>query len=367
MNLVFLSEFLQPFLVSFGIAFMTTWLVVRLGGKLKIIDDPATHKHPKVTHDKPVPRGGGIPVYLALLAGSVIFLPFNKRAFGLMAGLTILLITGWLDDRYEEKVSPYVRLVINGLAAACVIGAGIGIAYITNPLGGVLRLDQPQTCFWFWGAGHCIWWLSDVFALVWLVWMQNILGWSSGVDGQLPGFVMVAAVTIAVMGSRITGDASQIPVIVLAALTAGAYAGFLPWNWFPQKIMPGYGGKSMAGFLLGVLAILSGAKVGTMLIVLGMPFVDAVMVIVKRLKEGRSPFQGGREHFHHLLLDLGWKKEKIARFYLGVSLVLAVLALQLKAEAKYFTMTTVILVLAGGIWWLRELLISSKRPDPDSG
>jgi UDP-GlcNAc:undecaprenyl-phosphate GlcNAc-1-phosphate transferase len=253
------------------------------------------------------------------------------------------------------------------LAAACVIGAGIGIAYITNPLGGIIHLDQPQTCFWLFGSGHCIWWLSDMFALLWLVWMQNIIGWSSGVDGQLPGFVIVAAVTIAIMGARAAGDTNQVPAVILAALTAGAFAGFLPWNWYPQKIMPGYGGKSMAGLLLGVLAILSVARVGTMLLVLGIPFVDAIMVIVKRIREGRSPVWGGREHFHHTLLDLGWNRQKIAGFYLLVSVGLAVLALQLKAGAKYFTMATVILVASGGIWWLRELLTSSKQPGPGNG
>lgn len=363
----FLAEFLPPFILSLGVAYTSSGVVVKLGKRLKIIDDPKTHKHPKVTHDKPVPRGGGIPIFLAIIIGMVVYFPFNKRVVGLIGAMTFLAITGWLDDRFEEKVSPYVRLLINGVAALCVIGAGIGIAYITNPLGGVVSLDQPQTCFWLWGSGHCIWWLSDLFALVWLVWMQNIIGWSSGVDGQLPGFVIVAATTVAIMGASVAGDNSQVPLIILAALTAGAYAGFLPWNWFPQKIMPGYGGKSMAGFLLGVLAILSGAKVGTMLIVLGIPFVDAALVITKRLREKRSPFWGGWDHFHHVLLDLKWSKQKIAKFYLATSTLFAVLALQLKAEAKYFTMATVILVVGGGIWWLRELLITSKQQGPDNG
>jgi len=367
MSLNFFLVFIQPFVLSFVVAYAITWWVVRYGKRLKIIDDPATHKHPKVTHERPVPRGGGLPVYLSIIIGVAIFLLFDKKAIGIAAAMTILLVVGWLDDRYEEKISPFLRLITNGLAALCVIGAGVGISYISNPLGGVIHLDQPQTCFWLFGGTHCIWWLSDLFAFFWLVWMQNIVGWSSGVDGQLPGFVVVAAVTIAIMGVGVSNDASQIPAVILAALTAGAYAGFWLWNWYPQKIMPGYGGKSMAGFLLGVLAILSVARVGTMLLVLGIPFVDAVAVIIKRLKEGRSPVWGGREHFHHTLLDLGWSRQRIAVLYLLISIGLAILALQLKAGAKYFTMATVILVAYGGIWWLRELLNTSKRQGPDNG
>ncbi|NTW43452.1 MAG: hypothetical protein HGB14_03220, partial [Anaerolineaceae bacterium] len=119
---------------------------------------------------------------------------------------------------------------------------------------------------------------------------------------------------LALLGMRSGLDDAQITVVILAGLCAGAYAGFLPWNWWPQKIMPGYGGKSLAGFILGVLAILSGAKVGTMALVLGIPFVDAVLVIIKRIREGRSPVWGGREHLHHYLLDRGWGKRRIAFF-----------------------------------------------------
>jgi UDP-GlcNAc:undecaprenyl-phosphate GlcNAc-1-phosphate transferase len=349
------------------VAFIVSGGVVKAGQGLRILDDPKKHKHPKVVHEQPVPRGGGIPIFVALMVGGGLFLPGNTKTLGILGAAAMLAAIGFLDDRYEEAISPYVRLIINALAALSVIGVGIGIAYITNPWGGILRLDAPRICFWLWGSQHCIWLLSDLFALVWLVWMQNIVGWSSGVDGQLPGFVVVAAVTIAILGLRSGGDSSQIEVVVLAGLIAGAYAGFLPWNWYPQKIMPGYGGKSLAGFLLGLLAILSGAKVGAMLMVLAIPFIDAALVVIKRIREGRSPVWGGREHLHHLLLDRGWGKRRIAIFYWGMSVMLAILALQLKANLKYFTMATVALVVTGGIWWLQNWSIYSKQPGQDSG
>jgi UDP-GlcNAc:undecaprenyl-phosphate/decaprenyl-phosphate GlcNAc-1-phosphate transferase len=357
--------FWQPAIIAFLTSIIVSGLVVKWGGKLGIVDDPAKHKLPKVVHSKPVPRGGGIPIFAALIAGS-LFLPQTTKTIGIVSGAILLTIIGFLDDRFEEKISPYIRLLVNVIAALCVIGVGIGIAYITNPLGGIIRLDLPQMCFNLWGSSHCVWLLSDLFALVWLVWMQNIVGWSSGVDGQLSGFVIVAAVTLAILGMRFGGE-TQSEVIILAGIIAGAYAGFLPWNWYPQKIMPGYGGKSLAGFLLGILAITSGAKVGAMFLVLSIPFIDALMVICKRIREGRSPVWGGREHLHHLLLDLGWSKRKIAFFYWGISVLFAIAALQLKATAKYFTMTTAILIVAGIIWWLQNWSIYSKRRGPDSG
>lgn len=350
-----------------GVSWVVSALVVKYGHKLKIVDDPKLHKLTKVVHDQPVPRGGGWPIFAALLVGTAIFLSGYARVWAVVAAAAVLAVVGFLDDRFAETISPYVRLGVNLVAALIVVGAGVGIAYINNPLGGIIHLDQPQYCTWLGGETRCIWILADVFALIWLVGMQNIVGWSSGVDGQLPGFVVIAAIAMGLLGLRFAADPSQVPVIILAGITAGAYLGFLPWNWYPQKIMPGYGGKSLAGFLLGVLAILSVAKVGALLMVLGLPVIDAALVIVKRIREGRSPVWGGYEHFHHYLLDHGWGKRRIALLYWSVSAALAVLALRLNSSSKYFTMMAVLLIIGGLIWWLHHFSILSKQPDPDNG
>lgn len=337
-------------------------LVVRYFPKWGLVDDPEKHRHPKVIHERAVPRGGGVVIWAAVMVGALGFLPLDKRLAGILLGTTILMGVGIVDDIWQEKFSPYVRLGFNILAAMLVIGAGVGIAYITNPWGGVIWLDWPRYCW----EGHCVWLLADLFALIWLVWTQNVVGWSSGVDGQLPGFVIIAAVTMGVLAARFN-DPSQMPVITLAAIVAGAYAGFLLWNWYPQKIMPGYGGKSLAGYLLGVLAILSSAKVGALLLVLGVPFVDAAWVIIKRLREGRSPVWGGYEHLHHFLLSMGWGRRRIAIFYWLISGTMAMAAVRLKAEWKWFTMATAGLVISGIIAWLHYFSTFSKRLGRDSG
>ncbi len=363
MNNFFTSPLILAAIISLGV----TPIIVLLGKWLKIIDDPRSHRHPKVVHTQPVPRGGGIPIFIALVIVSALYLPLtSQRVWGVILGSALLVIVGYLDDRFEERISPYLRLGVNILAALLVIGSGISIPYVNNPLGGVLHLNQPQICFQLAGV-HCIWILADLAALFWLVAMQNIVGWSSGVDGQLSGFVVVAAATMGIISLRFGTDLNQIPALILAGITTGAFLGFLPWNWFPQKIMPGYGGKSLAGFLLGVLAIISGAKVGAMILVLGIPVIDAVLVITKRLREGRSPVWGGHEHLHHLLLSRGWGKRRIALLYLIVSIILAIFALKLNSGSKYFTMAAVALVFGGAILWLQHWSISSKQPGPDNG
>jgi UDP-GlcNAc:undecaprenyl-phosphate GlcNAc-1-phosphate transferase len=340
-----------PGLVALVLGFVLTPLVIKLAWKLKIVDDPAKHKEAKVIHTYPVPRAGGLALFAAILISSLIFLPFDKHLRGILAGGLLLTIVGIFDDKYN--LNPYLRILAGFLAAGAPIIAGIGIAFISNPASGIIDLSQPQINFNFLGEARSIWVLSDAFALVWIVFVMNMLNMGAkGVDGQLPGVVVVAAATIAALSLKFSADIAQWPVIILAAVTAGAYLGFLPWNFYPQKIMPGYGGSTLAGYLLAVLAILSTTKVGTLMVVLGIPFIDTGYTIVRRILSGKSPVWGDTGHLHHRLLAIGWGKRRVAVFYWLISALLGVLALYLNTSSKLYTMVSVAILLGGLILWL---------------
>jgi UDP-GlcNAc:undecaprenyl-phosphate GlcNAc-1-phosphate transferase len=365
MNLPFLTYAL-PFLIPALISFFSTPFLILLFKRWGLIDDPRKHKHPKVIHTYPVPRGGGLPIFLGLLS-SLFFLPLDKHLRGILLGATVALLVGLLDDKLEEKIHPLWRLLSNFLAAGLVVGAGIGIAFINNPFGGIIPLDQPRFCFNFLGQPHCIWLLADLLAVLWIAWTMNFVGWSGGVEGQLPGIVVIAGLTIAGLSLKFSADITQWPVIILALVTAGTYLGFLVWNFYPQKIMPGYGGKTLAGFMLAVLSILATAKINTLMLVLALPLIDASFLMVKRLLSGHSPIWGGREHLHHRLLALQWGKRRIALFYWLFTAILGFLALNLNTQQKFYTMFMLIIVFLAGILWLRYLSASLKPPDRDSG
>lgn len=350
--------FLFPWLVATLVSFLVTPLVIKFAGRLGIIDDPKRTKHPKVIHTVPTPRGGGIPIFLALLTVSLIFLPIDKHLIGILVGALILVIMGVLDDKYN--LNPYLRLALGALAAAAPIAAGIGIAFITNPLGGTFDLSQPQITFNLFGT-HTIWLISDLFGIFWITFLMNMLNMGAkGVDGQLSGVTVIAALAIALLSIKFSADITQWPVIILAAITAGAYLGFLPWHAFPQKIMPGYGGSTLAGYLLGVLSILATAKVGVLLVVLGVPLIDTGYVIVNRIRHGKSPVWGDRGHLHHRLLDAGFTKGQVALFYWGITAILGIIALNLNTGAKIYTIVGIAIFLGGLILWLTYRSKSKK-------
>ncbi len=327
------------------------------------LDDPKTQSHPKVVHHYPVPRGGGVAIFLSILITSLIFLPLDKHLGGILLGALVLTIMGIADDVYN--LNPYWRLGIGFLAAAIVVGVGIGVPYISNPFkaGAVISLAEPQIPFYLLGKVRTVWLWADILALIWIVGTMNFVNWAKGLDGQLPGIVVVAAIIIGLLSGRFMDDVTQWPVMVLAFILAGAYLGFLPWNFYPQKIMPGYGGGILAGYFLAVLAILSGAKVATAILVLGMPMIDAIYSILRRILQGKSPVWGDRGHLHHKLMDLGWGKRRIAIVYWLISIILGGLALQLNSQGKMYTILVLGILIGGVLLWLNTATYFLKKPD----
>src|SRR3989339_1969157 len=335
MNLVTTLAFI-PGLVAFIITILATPLVIKLAHKLKVVDDPKINKHVKVIHKYPVPRMGGLATFFAILVTSLIFLPPDKHLVGILIGGTLITLIGILDDKYN--LNPYLRLLLGLFAALAPIAAGIGISFISNPAGGIINLPLI---------------LSDLFGLFWIIFIMNMLNMGAkGIDGQLPGVVVISAITIAAMSLKFSADITQWPIITLAAILAGAYLGFLPWNFYPQKIMPGYGGSTLAGYILAILTILSTTKVGILMVVLGVPLIDTGYVIVRRIFSGKSPVWGDRGHLHHRLLDIGWGKRRIAVSYWAITAFLGFIALNLNTTSKLYTMVGITIVLGGLILWL---------------
>lgn len=348
--------FIWPFLLSLAIASTVTPIVIYLAKKFGFVDDPKKHKHPAIIHSKIIPRAGGIPLYLAIIIPILFFVDLNRQITGLIVGATVAVVVGTIDDKYD--ISPIVRLISNFIVAAIVVFAGIGIGSVTNPLGGIIRLDQLQLNLNFWGY-NIILLLADFLALVWIVWVMNMLNWSKGVDGQMPGIVIISALVIALVSLKFLPiDPSQETVAKIAIILAGATTGFLIFNFYPAKIFPGYG-ATILGFFLATLAILSSGKVATAVLVLAVPMIDGVFTLARRIASKKSPFVGDRSHLHHLLLNIGWSQRKIALFYWTFCVILGALALNLKSVEKLFVVVSLFIIIGGGIIWLN--LIGRKE------
>lgn len=349
-----MTDFVIILLITAFLTFSITPLVIQFAWKFGLVDDPKHRYHPAHTHKGIIPRAGGLALFIGIAISILWFIPITSQILGILIGGFILMSVGLLDDKMD--INPYIRLGTNILVATLVVATGSSIPFITNPLsGGVLHLTQ-----WFG--------LPQLLAVIWIVWTMNIIGWSAGVDGQMPGYVAISAFVLGLLSLRYSiSDPNQIWVTLLAFIIAGGYAGFLPWNFFPQRIMPGYGGKTLAGYFLALLGILSFAKLGTALLVLGIPMLDAILTLIRRIGAGSSPVWADRSHLHHRLLDLGWSKPKIALFYWSVSAILGLVSLTVTSTLKVFTFIAVAVALTMFIVWVSFFTQFSKRHDHDSG
>jgi UDP-GlcNAc:undecaprenyl-phosphate/decaprenyl-phosphate GlcNAc-1-phosphate transferase len=349
------------FFFSALLATLITPAIIFLYKKRKWLDDPTVSTHKKVTHEIAVPRGGGVVIFLSIILPIALFLKIDSYLLAILFGALLLTIVGFIDDLYD--IHPIIRLSTGIIAALVVVGSGIGIAYVSNPFGpGVIHLDLPQLTFMFAGEVRHIWILADLFALVFILWNMNIVNWSKGVDGQMPGFVSLALLFVGLLSTQFAGDPTQFNTANLSFIVAGAFAGFLVWNWYPQKIMPGYGAGSLAGYFLSIVAILSGAKVATLLMVLSIPTADALFTIARRIIAGKSPLWGDRGHLHHKLLDeFSWSKRKIALFYWITTIIMGVLSLYLDTVGKILAICAVFSIVFGVLFYAKIKSLQRKN------
>ncbi len=353
------SEFFLPGVVAFILTFMATPVVIMLAKHFGMMDDPKTHKHPAIVHTKPTPRGGGVAIAVGIIVASALFIPFSKILFMLLLAGAVAVAVGVLDDKYD--LSPYLRFLSNFWVAGLASLGGITVLFVTNPLStSVLSFTNLQIPFGLFGKDTIIL-LADAIAVVWIVWTMNMLNWSTGVNGQMPGIAAISAVTIGILSLRFSSlDEANLMTAKLSFITAGAALGFLPFNFPKARIFPGYGGTIM-GFMLAALAILSGAKVATALLVMGVPMIDAIFTIVRRISTGHSPFRGDRGHFHHLLLKRGLRDWQIALVYWAFSLFLGFVALTLSSKEKFYALLALTIVVVGGLLWLSLFTDRDKK------
>lgn len=353
-----------PFVVSLLITAALTPLFIVINKKIGLVDDPKRKNHPGIIHTRPIPRGGGLPLLFGVFLTGLLFLPQNPTITAIFLAAFLALAVGVIDDvlnARSKELSPYLRFGINIITAIIVVASGISIKFITNPFGGILQLDAivfylPFLPFQFL--------LSDVISVVWLVWVMNMLNWSKGVDGQMPGIVAISAIVIGILSLKLTTPTMSDSLDAkLSFIIAGSAIGFLIYNFHPAKIFPGYGATSIY-FLLGVVSILSSAKLATAILVMGVPLVDFIFTIIRRIMNKQSPFKGDRKHLHHLLLTLGYSQKQIALFYWIISAILGIISLTLSSTSKLFAMVMLAIIVGGGLLFLHAVTKNTNDTIP---
>jgi UDP-GlcNAc:undecaprenyl-phosphate GlcNAc-1-phosphate transferase len=188
-----------------------------------------------------------------------------------------------------------------------------------------------------------------LFTWFWIVWMMNTVNFIDGVDGLATGVTAITGLFITIICITL----QQYSIAVLAAIFTGAVLGFLPHNWNPAKIFMGDTGSQFLGLCLAVLSVIGGAKVALALMVLGIPILDVVIVIISRIRRGRSVAQHDTtSHLHYRLLAAGLTARQICYIFYGLTLLFGILALEFERAYKLIGLGLVILTMGALIIWI---------------
>lgn len=343
-------NYIFAFLIAFVLGLVLTYLVAKIAVKKNIVDRPETHPERKI-QKAPVPLLGGLAIFFAFFLTVFIFknqivtdyiLP--KYLWGLLIGSFVLMVGGFLDDKYDWSAKKQIIWPV--LAVVIAIGAGIGVKYITNPLGGVIWLDSLKfRIITLGGTPYYLTLFADLFAFVWLLGMMYTTKFLDGLDGLVSGITVIGSVVIFFMS--LTNDVNQPATALMSIIFGGAAAGFLVFNFYPAKIFLGEGGSLFCGFGLGILSIISGGKIATALLIMGIPILDVIWVIVRRVVlEKKSPFKtADKKHLHFRLLDVGFSHRGAVLFLYALTVIFGFTTLFFKGFGKLISLSVLVFVM----------------------
>ncbi len=295
----FLSSFFTPFAIGFGRRF-------------GIIDKPKDEQGREKVHKVPIPRTGGLAIYLSLFIVFLVLGNFSKQMIGLIVGASVIFFGMSMDDKFHLSVSK--KFLIQFIAALVVVSFGIKFDFITNPF------THKIVYLKWWGA---------IFTLIWIVGITNALNFIDGLDGLASGVAAISSVTLTFVAIY-KGDIS---IALLLLAISGSLIAFLIYNFHPARIFLGDSGAELLGFLLATISVIGAYKTATLFIMavplftLGIPITEVFTSILRRAKKDVSPFHYDTDHIHYKLLKKGWSQRKIAIFYYVLTTTLSVLGL----------------------------------------
>lgn len=339
-------HYIVPAAISCVLSLILTPLGRRFAIRWNVVDVPDTTRH---LHQRPVPMLGGLGMFVAFVISSVLFvwLGFLQDTrlspvvvMWILISCALLMIGGSIDDRFRLKPWQHIWFPLSAVALVVILG-GVNVGYVTNPFspgtgpyGRSLLYLNPNI------VGPIG--LGSIIAIVWLLFTIYATKFLDGVEGLVVGLGTISSVVLFIIS--LFWDVPLSGTSTLVAIFAGSLLGLWVYNVRPLYFFLGDGGGMFIGFMLGVFSILSGAKIATTLLVFGLPFLDAVVVVIERLVARKSPFSGDRRHLHFRLRDIGWSQTQVLLLYGFVSLGFGVSSVVLTSTSKAIAIGVMIIL-----------------------
>jgi UDP-GlcNAc:undecaprenyl-phosphate GlcNAc-1-phosphate transferase len=280
-------------LVAFAVVVLLTPVVGGMARRLGVVDVPGGRR----VNQLPVPRLGGVALFLGILVPALAFLHLGHQTRGLLLGAAVALIVGLVDD--FRGLPWYAKLGGQVAAAAVLVGFGVWIDRFTLPFIGIHTLPSAA---------------GILLTILWIVAIMNMVNFLDGLDGLAAGVAAIAGLTFSVIALSL----GKVDAAILSAIVFGACVGFLRHNFYPARIFMGDSGALLLGFVLAAISVQGLLKTAATvalffpLLVLAVPIVDTTFVVVRRLKNRERVFEADQAHLHHRFLRRGFSQRRAA-------------------------------------------------------
>lgn len=315
----YLSRILEAFIISIMIAFVTAPLSIRLAYRLGVIDNP---KDARRVHKKPIPRFGGMSIFLGSMTGMFIAAGMNNNIRIAMIGGLLMYGVGVTDDIFDLK--PVTKFLGQFIIASAMYSAGIRITFISNYFGATVT-DAHANVLLGTGVGYII-------TVLWIVGITNAVNLMDGLDGLAAGSVAIMSLSLAyvayIHGARI----GSMPVCIALVAVAGGCMGFLPYNFSPAKTFMGDGGALYLGYMIAVLSVISPLKQATVvgaiipMLTLAVPIFDTMLAMLRRMLKHESIMHADKGHLHHHLMAAGFGQRRSVLIMYGIVGIMGIVA-----------------------------------------
>ena len=319
--------------VAAVVSFLSTPMVKSLAYKVGAIDVPKDNRR---MHKVPIPRLGGLAIFLAFLLSVLVFANIDRQMQGILLGATMIVVLGVMDDIMALNALP--KLIVQILAAGIAVYHGCVIQFVSNP-----NVFSSMTYL------NLGWW-SYPITIIWIVAITNAVNLIDGLDGLAVGVSAISTASITVIALMV---AETNVAVVLAALF-GACLGFIPYNMNPAKIFMGDTGATFLGYILATLSVTGLFKMYAIIsfavpfLILGLPIFDTAFAMIRRMAHGQSPMHADRGHIHHRLIDMGLnQKQAVATLYVISGILgLSAVVLTTGGEAKAMLLLVALCIVA---------------------
>ncbi|MDD7409339.1 MAG: MraY family glycosyltransferase [Anaerovoracaceae bacterium] len=321
-------KYLLIVLLAFAIACVVTPFAIKLAPKIGAMDIPRDKRR---MHTKPMPRFGGMSMFLGTEIALLVFLHSDPKVIAILIGGVCIYAVGVADD--IKGLPAKLKFALQILSAIVVYIGGIQIDFVKNPL-------NPQTYLFFPG------WLSFVITIIWIVGITNTVNLIDGLDGLAAGVAAIASGCIAY--SAILSGQYEVGLAMFAV--SGGALGFLPYNFHPAKIFMGDSGSLFLGFMIACISILGSTKGATLIativpfLVLGLPIFDTAFAIIRRWVNGYPIMEADKGHLHHRIMNTGMGQRRTVLIMYSISAIMGMVAILV--VQRMFIESTVLIAVA---------------------